>query len=149
MPRTAPMPPLAIVAISLTSVFAAFALVAIGLVWAACAVLFPPANPNKENRAVVTKTVTYDPERAEVTCTLERHYDWTNTTPIDVTFVARTPDGPEGGVVVIARRTPPQSGPFGVALSGEKAAAFAHPDAKRTVSLRRADGQLLQGEVAW
>jgi hypothetical protein len=149
MPRTAPMPPLAIVAISLTSVFAAFALVAIGLVWAACAVLFPPANPNKENRAVVTKTVTYDPERAEVTCTLERHYDWTNTTPIDVTFVARTPGGPTDGVVVTVRRNPPQSGRFGVALRGETAAAFAHPDAKRTVSLRRADGQLIQEEVAW
>lgn len=139
---------LIVLGVMLGAVVLTAGLVVVGLVWVASTVMVPRNTPDEPTRAVVTKSMAYDDARLVVSGSLERHYEWDNPSPIDVTVTANTPDGPADGCKVMIRREA-KSPLFEIVLTDEQAVAFRHPEAKRTVSLRRADGQLVQAETAW
>lgn len=143
-----PVSPLAVVAITLTGVFAAVGLLVAALGWLVVAFLDRPADPNRETRVVEVKKVEYDDCRQVVTGVLERHYDWYDGQEMIVTVTARTPDGPADGVSASVRCQAKATG-FEIELTDEQAAVFGHPDAKRTVNMRRADGQLMWADAGW
>ncbi len=149
--RTSLTNPWAVALITLSGLVLVVGVTAVGLVWLVAAVFFGSRTPNPEEatRAVVVKAVGYDECTRTVTGGLERHYEWHSQTPIDVTVTAYTPDGPTVGCRATTRQVMPSSSSFEIRLTDEQAAAFGHPDARRTVSLRRADGQLVQDETAW
>ncbi len=110
---------------------------------------FRPADPENATMSVVAKEMKYDECSQQISGKLERHYYSDRSTPIDVTVIAYTPDGPAEGVRLTARMMVPESTDFAIELTSEHAAVFGHPEARRTVSLRRADGQLVFDEKSW